>query len=169
MFRLLYRSYATNCWRVSLGIVQNESLAEDAMQNAFMRAFQNLSSFKGRSTFKTWLMRILINESFKLINANKRFLYKENNEEVVENTPDLFRLSDELLALEKNELQQMLHKSLAKLSEHAQLMLNLFYLEEMSIKEIVQATSYSPANVKTSLYRARKELKAVINKSYNLV
>ena len=166
MFRLLYRSYASNCWRVALGIVKSESLAEDAVQNAFIKAFQNLKTFKSDSSFKTWLIRIVINESLKLVKANKRYLFFENDEEVIEEQ-DIFALSDELLKREKNELNQGLHEALASLPNGMQLLLRLFYLEEMSQKEIVAATDFSEAKVKTGLHRARKELKSILNKKHN--
>lgn len=167
MFRLLYRSYATNCWRVAFRITKDESMAEDAVQNAFILAFQKLGTFKKESSFKTWLIRIVIHESLKLIKANSRYLHLENNEVILENDQDIFKLSDELLKLEKNELQQLLHAALATLPQAMQLLLQLFYLEEMSIKEIVEATELSVANVKTGLHRARKELKTILDKKIN--
>ena len=168
MFRLLYRLYAPNCWRVSIGIVKSETLAEDAVQNAFIIAYQKLKTFEHKSSFKTWLIRIVINESLKVLKANKRYLYLEHDEEIVEEV-DAFNLNDELLQSEKSERQQLLQSAMSELSHAMQLLLNLFYLEEMSVKEIVLATDFSEAKVKTGLHRARKELKAVINKKYNFV
>lgn len=167
MFRLLYRSYATNCWRVAVGIVKSEAVAEDAVQNAFINAFQKLGTFKRDSSFKTWLIRIVINESLKIVKANKRYLYFESDEEIVADEQDAFALSDELLQIEKNELNQVLHETLAELPNGMQLLLRLFYLEEMSLKEIVGATEFSEAKVKTGLHRARKELKSILNKKHN--
>lgn len=167
MFRLLYRSYAQNCWRVSLGIVKSEDLAQDAVQNAFLKAYQKLRTFRGASSFKTWLLRIVINESLKIVKANKRYLYIKDNEDIMLNEQEILTLSDELVYLEKNELQQELHAALSKLPNAMQLLLNLFYLEEMSIKEIVETTEFSEAKVKTGLHRARKELKSILNKKYN--
>jgi len=169
MFRLLYRSYATNCWRVSLGIVKSEDLAQDAVQNAFLKAFQRLRTFQGNSTFKTWLLRIVINESLKIVKANKRYLYLEHDKDILINNQDAFTLDDEILNIEKNELQQILHTALAQLPNAMQLLLTLFYLEEMSIKEIMVSTNFSGAKVKTGLHRARKELKILLNKKHNFV
>ena len=127
MFRLLYRSYATSCWRVALRITKDDSMAEDAVQNAFILAYQKLGTFKKDSSFKTWLIRIVINESLKLMKANRRYLHLENNEDIIENDQDIFKLSDELLRLEKNELQQLLHTALATLPQAMQLLLQLFF------------------------------------------
>jgi len=167
MFRLLYRSYASNCWRVALGITKNEDRAQDAVQNAFIKAFQNLKKFQGNSSFKTWLLRITINESLKIVKANKRYLYLENDEDVLTENQDVFILCDEILNVEKNELQQLLHTSLAELPNAMQLLLTLFYLEEMSLIEIAAATGFSKAKVKTGLHRARKELKRILNNKHN--
>ena len=92
----------------------------------------------------------------------------QHDEEIVEEV-DAFNLNDELLQSEKSERQQLLQSAMSELSHAMQLLLNLFYLEEMSVKEIVLATDFSEAKVKTGLHRARKELKAVINKKYNFV
>ncbi len=166
MFRLLYRLYAPNCWRVAQGIVKNETLTEDAVQNAFIRAFQNLDKFEHKSSFKTWLIRIVINESLKVLKANKRYLYLEHDEDILEEQSP-FQLSDELLLSEKNERQQIVQSAMTQLAEVWQLLLNLFYLEELSIKEIAIATDFSEAKIKTGLHRARKELKVILDKKYN--
>ena len=169
MFRLLYRSYATNCWRVSFGIVKREHLAQDAVQNAFIIAFQKLKTFQGKSTFKTWLLRIVINESLKIVKANKRYLFLEDDEEIIHEEAEVFSLSTEIMQLEKNKLQQVLHSALSELPNALQLLLNLFYLEELSIKEIVVTTNFSEAKVKTGLHRARKALKIILDKKYKFV
>lgn len=167
MFRLLYRSYAQNCWRVALGIVKNETRAEDAVQNAFVRVYQNLNNFKAESSFKTWLMRIVINESLKIMKANKRYLLLEHDEDILSAEQDIFILPDEILNIEKNEQQQILQSAMAELSPGMQLLLHLFYMEELSIKEIELITDFSAAKVKTGLHRARKDLKSILNKKYN--
>ena len=157
-FRMLYRNYASSAWQLAIGICKNQHWAEDALQNAFVQAFRHLHAFKELSSFKTWLMRIVFRECLaKLKNEQKRRwdAFSPGHETEPDWTPIE---SSDSLNFERKEQVQM---ALQQLTEKESLVLNLFYLHELNLKETAEVTGYSESNVKVILHRARKNFKTI--------
>src|SRR4051794_20570300 len=74
LYELIMRRYNARLYRVCMSIVNNDSQVEDIMQVAYIKAYENLHTFKGQSGFGTWLTRILINESLYQLKKQKRFV-----------------------------------------------------------------------------------------------
>src|SRR5688500_20244739 len=83
LFELLMRRYNSRLYRIAMSIVNNDEEIEDIMQNAYIKAYQNLAGFEGRSSFGTWLVRILINEGLASLKRSKRFISFESNKQSI--------------------------------------------------------------------------------------
>ena len=155
-FRFLYRLHAHAAWQLAFSICKNKNIAEEAVQNAFLSAFQYLHTFRQESSFKTWLLRIVFNESIRMQKLERKYQWQDivTNEYSEENLQVTASSS-----LHKKETKEQVENILSKLNEKEALVLHLFYLEEMSIKEIVEIVGYTESNVKVILHRARKNFK----------
>lgn len=152
--------------------------AEDVVQEAWLQAFKALSSFEGRSTLKTWLTRITINAAYGRCRYEKSRVALSLDEVLAENTPLLERFDDsghwqnplaewqadtpeELLA--RQQLAQILHKTISHLPEAQRLVWLLRDQSNLEFTEIAESLQLSEANVRVLLHRARLKLLAVIN------
>lgn len=158
-FRYFIRKYSDLAFSVAISVVKNEFDAEEVVQEAFLKAFRNLKSFKGKSEFKTWLYRIVINEAFRKAEKSKNdktVLYERDLPEA-EDFIETFR------GLNAEEQHVLVVESLSRIPSKESLALQLFYLEGNSIEEMGNLTGWTVANVKVILHRARKHLLAVVD------
>jgi RNA polymerase sigma-70 factor (ECF subfamily) len=128
----------------------NRALADDLAQDAFIRAYTNLSGFKGRSKMSTWLFRIAYNCFYDHIKA----LHKQQTEPVENYTYKLYH-EDSACA----ETDKTLYLALEKLNNKEREMVLLFYMEEKSLKAISVITGLPVNTVKSHLRRAKEHLK----------
>ncbi len=151
-FQYFVRQYKDFAFSLSYSILKHTHLAEEALQDSFVKAFENLKSFKQESSFKTWLARIVINESLKLAS-------KENKERLAP-----AELSENQITAVENSMQTLIRKdqtyyisvAFEQLSSQESLALELFYLKENSIREIKELTGWSESKIKMLLVRGRK-------------
>lgn len=137
-----------NIYRVARGILSNEHDIEDAIQNTVIKAYEKINTLKKNEFFRTWLVRILINECNEIIRRNKRVVsINESNHE--ERYNDCYENID-------------LTKAINSLSEELRITTVLFYFEDMSIKDIASILNIPNGTVRSRLSRARKILREVI-------
>lgn len=158
-FRYFIRKYKDLAFSVAVAVVKNEFDAEEVVQEAFIKAFKNLKTFKGKSEFKTWLYRIVINEAFKRLQKEKNDILLRVGQEL----PEVEDISETFRGMTDDEQKLLVSESLKKIPSKESLSLRLFYLEGNSIGEITDLTGWSEANVKVILHRARKHLLEVVN------
>ncbi len=158
-FRFLIRKYKDLAFSVAVAVVKNEFDAEEVVQESFIKVFQNLKSFKGKSDFKTWFYRILINEAFKHLQKSKKEIVLSTNQ----NLPETEEFDENFRGLNDEEQKYLVTESLKKIPPQESLSLQLFYLDGNSIHEMINLTGWSEANAKVILYRARKHLLEVVN------
>lgn len=158
-FRYFIRKYKDLAFSVAVSIVKNEFDAEDVVQEAFIKAFQNLKSFRGKSEFKTWFYRIVINEAFRRVQKTKNEIVLPTGQ----NLPEVADFTDTFRGMNAEEQRVLVAESLKKIPPKESLSLQLFYLEGNSVDEITNLTGWSTANVKVILHRARKHLLLVVN------
>ena len=159
-FRYFIKQYKDLAFSLAFSVVKNEFTATEVVQESFVKAFENLKSFKGESKFSTWLCRIVINESFKIIRKEKR--------NVSESAIDLgtdFRENPAIFdALKESEQKYYINECLTRLPASESLVLRLFYLAENNIKEICEMTGWSESNTKVHLHRGRKNMQELLQK-----
>jgi RNA polymerase sigma-70 factor (ECF subfamily) len=157
-FEELVRKYDRRIYRVTLAITQNKEDAEDAMQDAFLKALEHLGQFAGEARFSTWLTRIAVNEALQRLRRRSRF---ESLEEPVEVGDSLlpqqveeWRPNPEQL-YEREELRDLLERAIAALPAIYRTVLVLRDVEHLSNEETAEALDLTVAAVKSRLLRAR--------------
>ena len=157
-FRFLIRKYQHMAFTVAMSVVKDEFAAEDITQEAFIKVFENLKSFRFQSKFSTWLYRIVVNLAFKQLKRSKRKeeYFSGNETDAADTAPDGFD------KLKETDRKYYINKTLEQLSPKESLALRLFYLDECSVDEIKNITGWSESNTKVILHRARKNFYAVL-------
>lgn len=155
-FGYLLDKYSRPIHTLIFRVVGSREDAEELAQDTFVKAFRNLASFKGSSSFSTWLYRIAYNTAIS--HTRKRqyeFLALEDSalENVSEEEADDF-LGHPSPAEQINRLES----ALAQLPPDERALVLLFYQKEKTIEEIASITGLSASNVKTKLFRIRKKL-----------
>jgi RNA polymerase sigma-70 factor (ECF subfamily) len=147
-----------------MAYLRHHAQTEDAMQNAYLKAFQNLSQFQGRSSFATWLTRIMINECLMMLRVQKRcHLESIDDEHLNPHHESLATPSAD--PLQDQEMKAMLEQALAALPRTHRAVYMLREVQHLSTAETAESLGISVENVKVCLHRAREGLKAELLKS----
>jgi RNA polymerase sigma-70 factor (ECF subfamily) len=156
-FRYFVKEYQDMAFSIAVSVVKDPFLAEEVVQDAFLKAFNGLRGFNKRSKFSTWFYRIVINEAFMRLKKIKKEIVSFCGEYEKD-------VGDEGLFLSVQEEEQtwLLNKALEKLAPKESLALRLFYLQEEDIKGVCDLTGWSESNAKVILFRARKNMFAVL-------
>ncbi len=146
---------------IAFRVCGNKQDAEDIVQNAFVKAFHNLHTFRADSKFSTWFYRIVYNTAVTETRGN---IY---NTEFVDykqiDMNDSFSDMDTMAQVEENERKELINKAMDRIPKDEAVILTLYYLEDNSVKDIVQITGLTDANIKVKLHRARKRFADTIN------
>ncbi len=153
-FRYFIREYQQLAYSIAASIVKNQDDAKDVVQNAFIRSYKSIRSFKQESKFSSWLYRIVINEALAFNKKNKRTFDHVSIEDANGVIDSEFNQAD--IQLEAKEVKLKVNSVLQNLKPKEALIMNLHYLQEMSLKEIEESTGYTISNIKVLLYRGRK-------------
>ena len=171
-FEALVTAYQKQIYNLTLRYVTLPEDAADLTQEAFLRAYRSLDSFRGDSRFSVWLYRLATNICIDFLRSKGRgsaaSLTVENDEEEPEelDVPDLsFEPQKEL---ERRELQRAVREGLKTLTEDARTIVVLRELEGLSYAEIGEQLGLEPGTVKSRLFRARKALCDYLRESGNL-
>lgn len=159
-FSYFVEKYSDASYSLALGIVKNESEAEDIVQSSFFNAYKRLNTFRGDSKFSTWLYRIVVNESNQRL-RRKKFKADANHPEITEIEAE--KSADNP---EGKERKKILRYAISQLKEKESLLIRLFYLCELSHDEISKVTGLTIANTKVILHRAKNNLKRVLESEY---
>lgn len=164
MFEVIVRRYNTQLYRVGMAYLRNHAHAEDAMQNAYLKAFLHLARFRGKSAFTTWLTRIMINECLMILRTRKRFTMETFEESGGEAKYESFAVppSD---TLHTQDIKSAIEKAIQALPRTHRAVYLLREVQRLSTAETAQCLGLSRANVKVSLHRAREGLKAELMRS----
>lgn len=155
-FRQLVESYKDVSFTLACSIIKDENTAEDILQDAFIKVYQNLHKFQNKSSFATWLYKIVVNTCFDVTKKQGRNIPTEEVQQEI-NTEYSYAetSSDELL---QSERQAIIQSTLSSMKTDEALVLRLHYLSELSIQEIIEITGYSASKIKVTLHRGRKNL-----------
>ncbi|MGB0891636.1 MAG: RNA polymerase sigma factor [Flavobacteriaceae bacterium] len=159
-YAILVDKYKTMVYTLALKIVKSREEAEEVSQDTFIKAFKNLSKFKGDSKFSTWLYKIAYRTSLDSLKKNTE---KYNTSTIDEITINKIKSTEGILdGIERRERAEVINKCMLELPEDERTILWFFYFKELSLKEIIEVTSFSEANVKVKLHRARKRLLTIV-------
>lgn len=147
---------------LAVRMLKNRQEAEEALQDAFVRAFRALPSFEWKSSFSTWLYRIVFNVcSSMLSKRGDRTIVSFDDDErpslqlsALDNEPDV--------AIEQKELAEIIREEIAAMEAKYSAILTMFFLQEMSYEEMMEVTGLPLGTVKNRLFRARAHLRAAL-------
>ena len=159
-FHDLIRPYERGVYVMALSLLQNEADAEDAAQEAFLKAFRNLASFRGEAKFSTWLISIALNEARSRLRSQKNVKIESLDESPDGQdhvSPALLRDWREIPseALERKEIRLLLQHAVADLPSIYREVFLLRDVEELSVNESAEVLGITVASVKVRLHRAR--------------
>jgi RNA polymerase sigma-70 factor (ECF subfamily) len=163
LFHQLIRPYERSVYMMALSFLKNEADAEDAAQEAFLKAYRNLPSFRGESKLGTWLISIALNEARSRLRRMKAVPMESLDgppDEEGHVSPALLRDWREIPSesLERLEMRQVLQEAISALPPIYREIFLLRDVEELSTAEAVKVLQITPASVKVRLHRARMML-----------
>jgi len=171
-FARMVDGYSGPLYRLALKMLGNTSDAEDALQNTFIKAFQHVDKFEGRSSLSTWLYRIASNEALMLLrkrHPETTFSDMAPEDEDIRNYDPVqfadwrYLPEEELLSA---EARTVLDRAVAHLPETLRIVFVLRDIEDLSIQETSQVLGLSETAVKTRLLRARLRLREELSSYY---
>lgn len=157
-FRFLVEKYQNRALSASFSVVKNRELAEDIVQDSFLKAYKNLGQFRGDASFTTWFLRIVVNESIKHI-RRKKLETAFNNETKAVNENEM---NESLQHLKLEEQRHYITLAMHRLPPREALVLQLFYIDDLTLKEMEDILDLNPDHIKVLLYRARKNLFSIL-------
>ncbi|MBN7812688.1 RNA polymerase sigma factor [Algoriphagus sp. H41] len=161
-FGSLVQKHQRLVYTLALRMLKNTEEAQEAAQDTFVKVYQSLGSFEGKSKFTTWMYRVVYNECAGRLRKTKRQLTWI--EDLMEKSGEPADFLDGLEILQRDERAALVKKGIELLTPAEAVVLTLFYFEELSIKEIVSITGHTESNVKVQLFRGRKHLEENLKK-----
>ena len=164
-FYALVQPCERGIFAAAMSILNNPADAEEAAQEAVLKAFAAISRFRGEAKFSTWLIQITINEARLKLRKDRRHLYESTDEEKTDEQGDYFpkdyadwrEIPSE--ALQRKELREALKRALDSLPAKYREVLILRDVQHLSIQETAQALGITEGSVKTRLLRARFQMR----------
>lgn len=164
----LVRRYQERIYATVYHMTANHEDANDLAQEAFIKAFQALKSFKGGSSFYTWVYRIAVNKTINFLKQrkNKAQMSLDDLDFNAEHDPDLVALVSEKTPRREvglAELQEKLNAAMQKLSESHRLVVTLHDVQGLSHEEIAEIMNCNIGTVRSRLFYARQQLQAYLS------
>ncbi|EEF57341.1 sigma-70 family RNA polymerase sigma factor [Pedosphaera parvula] len=164
----LVRRYQERIYATVYHMTSNHEDANDLAQESFIKAFQALKSFKGGSSFYTWIYRIAVNKTINFLKQRKNRAQMSLNDLDfnAEHDPDLVALISDKTPrrdIGLSELQEKLNAALLKLSEHHRLVVTLHDVQGLSHEEIAKIMDCNIGTVRSRLFYARQQLQAYLS------
>lgn len=146
-FITLMELYKLDMYKIGRAVLDSDEDIGDAIQETVLKAYQNIKKLKEVESFKSWLIKIMINECNNILRHKKKVIVFDKffNEESYEENYD-------------NLDKQPVLKAVKKLEDKFKKVILLYYYEELSVKDISQTLDISEGTVKSRLSRARKKL-----------
>jgi RNA polymerase sigma-70 factor, ECF subfamily len=163
-FELIMRRYNQRLYRIARGILRNEADAEDTVQDAYIRAYENLERFLGKGPLSAWLAKITVNEALGRLrrsNSAKDSISLDDSRDMEEANfmaSSISSLPSPEQSAARGEVRRLLESVIDSLPEVYRLVFILCGVEEMSVAETADCLEIEPATVRTRYHRARKIL-----------
>lgn len=159
-FEVLIDRYKHMVFTLALKMVGSRENAEEVSQDVFLKAFTALKTFKGEAKFSTWLYKIAYYRSLDYLKKNKRKLQTSAIE--ISEQYNVAALAGTMDELESSERKQMIKEALEQLPPDDNVIITLYYFEELSLKEIAKVMNLTPNNIKVKLFRSRSRLAEIL-------
>jgi len=164
LFELILRRYNQRMFRVARGIIGDDGEAEDIVQEAYVRAFQNLRQFEGRSLFSTWLTKIAVYEATARRRKRRRLsLLDTSSDTDIDSMASQSGQRDAVDEVSGKELKLALADAVDALPPDLRAVFTLRMIERLSTEETAECLELTTSNVKIRLHRAKLQLRAGID------
>ncbi|MDP2453010.1 MULTISPECIES: RNA polymerase sigma factor [unclassified Kaistella] len=159
--RLMMDAYQSRLyWHIRRFVVDHD-LAQDILQDTFIKAYQNFLQFKRESQLYTWLYRIATNESLQQLNKLKKMQKSDEG-----STNHLQNLVADNVQADADEIQILLQKAINTLPEKQKLVFNMRYYEDLPYEDISQILEMSVGTCKTNYHYAKQKVEDFIKQNY---
>ncbi len=160
-FALLVTRYKRRIFSLAARFSRDNDELEDICQEAFIKAYENLKSFRRDAPFEHWLTRIAVRACHDAVRG-KRHTYRHTSldEQALEVRDHAAEARQEA-----RQAREVLARAMAMLKPDERVVITLLELEEYTVNEIAEMTGWSTSNVKVRAHRARQALKRVVEKS----
>jgi RNA polymerase sigma-70 factor (ECF subfamily) len=166
--RAIMQANNRRLYRLARGILRNDSEAEDVVQEAYVRAFTHLESFRGDSSLSTWLSRIAMNEALGRLRRRRPAVELDSLPQgALEAEIIQFPLSaaaDPEKSMAQREIQAVVEHAIDELPEAFRLVFITRVIEGMNVEETAEILSLKPETVKSRLHRARNMLRDIVER-----
>ena len=168
-FRTVMQRYNQRLYRVARGILRNDGEAEDAVQEAYVRAFSHLADFRGESSLATWLTRIVMNEALGRLRSQRRTVERGGSalnasEAEIIQFPLAGKADDPERTLAQREILNLVQKITDELPDVYRIVFMTRVIEGMSVEDTAELLGIPPETVKTRLHRARRLVREQLDK-----
>lgn len=153
-FEQLVKRYQLPMYRTALGIVDKPGQAKDVTQKGFIKAWQKIETFNPEYRFFSWLYRIIVNEALNHIRGDNKVVNLSSSTVTNGETPHK--------KVVKTEEKIHVEEAINKLKPHYKVVIHLRHFEELSYKEIAKILDIKAKTVKSRLYTARSNLRAIL-------
>lgn len=154
-FEQLIKENKLKMYKVAKSILKNEDDICDAIQNALMSAYSNLNKLQNNKYFSTWLIRILINKSYDIINKNQKS-YSTTTD------IDEYNSDENLKSFDSYNSESLIENVLCELKDDLKTITVLYYYNDYSVGDISIILNIPEGTVKSRLSRARKKIYKII-------
>ena len=152
-----------NVFNLAFRICGNREEAEEVAQDSFLKAYRSLNGFRMKSRFSTWLYRIVYNTSISYLRSKKRGMI--SIDEYPATVKDFIAPGTPEEEAESKYRESLVNFALQKMSDDERALVTLYYYDELSSDEISEIMQISKSNIKVRLFRARKRICEIIEKT----
>lgn len=168
LFEIIIRRYNPFLYKIGRSYNYNHEDTQDLMQDSFIDIYTNLSKFENRSTFKTWIIKIMLNNCFK---KQQKWNYKNViADEINDKSTPMFsnnQHTDTNKTVMNRELNFVIESALQRVPIDYRMVFTLREINGLNVTETAYALSISESNVKVRLNRAKNMLRKEVEKSYS--
>ncbi|WP_172374073.1 RNA polymerase sigma factor [Mesorhizobium sp. NZP2234] len=162
-FRAIIKKHNQLLYRIARGVVRNDAEAEDIVQEAYMRAFASLGSFRGDSSLATWLSRIVINEALGRLRKRRHTVAMPENPEAQIIRFPLNPSDDPERTMAQRQILALVERATDSLPDIYRMVFVARVIEGLSMEETADLLGVRPETVKTRLHRARALLRKALD------
>lgn len=167
MYEIIVRRYNPYLYKIGRSYNYSHDDTQDLMQDTYIDAYKSLAQYEGRSNFKTWISRIMLNNCYR--KKEKSSFKNEVMQEFDDRSTPLYSAADNDTAkmVHNRELGTIIENALQKIPYDYRMVFTLREMNNMSVAETAELLNISEANVKVRLNRAKEMLRLQIEKSYS--
>lgn len=162
-FSFLYQQTYKKNYYVALKYLRNETLVEDVLQDSYVAAFKSLEKLEDPEKFSAWMARIVANRALNELKKDKPLLFSETENEDGQDITETFEddranIQPEV-AMDQQETSRLMQEIIDQLSEEQRVCITMFYMQEMSVKEMAEILQVSENTVKSRLNYGRQKIR----------